>query len=50
LSASSWLHNIDEVNFKTFAFSNSVHLYGGANPSFFDGTRLETEARAELAG
>ena len=39
---------IDETDFRTFAFSNSVQLYGGANPSFFDGTRIETEARTEL--
>jgi predicted TIM-barrel fold metal-dependent hydrolase len=40
---------IDEADFRTFAFGNSVQLYAGANPGFFDGTSVETEARAELA-
>jgi predicted TIM-barrel fold metal-dependent hydrolase len=39
---------IDETDFRTFAFSNSVHLYAGPNPGFFDGTCIEAEARAEL--
>ena len=39
---------IDEADFRTFAFSNSVQLYGGADPSFFDGTSIEADARAEL--
>jgi predicted TIM-barrel fold metal-dependent hydrolase len=39
---------IDHADFRTFAFSNSVKLYAGANPSFFDGTCIETEARSEL--
>lgn len=39
---------IDEADFRTFAFSNSVRLYAGANSSFFDGTCIEVEARSEL--
>ena len=40
---------IDETDFRKFAFSNSVQLYGGPNPHFFDGTRVEADANAELA-
>ncbi|MCZ6887056.1 MAG: amidohydrolase family protein [Gammaproteobacteria bacterium] len=40
---------IDQIDFRTFAFANSVQLYAGPNPSFFDGTRIESEARTELA-
>ena len=40
---------ISEEDFRTFAFSNSVQLYAGPNPEFFDGTRVEEEAKAELA-
>ena len=39
---------IDEADFRTFAFTNSVQLYAGPNRGFFDGTRIEAEARAEL--
>ena len=39
---------INEEDFRTFAFSNSVALYAGVNPNFFDGTVLEKEAKAEL--
>lgn len=39
---------IDETDFRTFAFSNSVQLYAGPNPNFFDGTRIEAAAKAEL--
>lgn len=35
-------------DFRTFAFSNAVLLYGGMNPSFFDGTTIEGEARSVL--
>jgi predicted TIM-barrel fold metal-dependent hydrolase len=41
---------IDETDFRTFAFSNSVQLYAGPNPNFFDGTRIEKEASLELEG
>ena len=30
-------------------FGHSVRLYAGPNPAFFDGTRIEAEARAELS-
>ena len=40
---------IDETDFRTFAFSNSVQLYAGPNPDFFKGTCIEAEASAELA-
>ena len=40
---------IDGTDFRTFAFSNSVRLYAGANPAFFDGTSIEAEARSELS-
>lgn len=40
---------VDEEDFRKFGFSNSVQLYGGANPDFFKGTAIETEAAAELA-
>ncbi len=40
---------ITEEDFRNFAFSFSVQLYAGSNSKFFDGTRVETEARAELA-
>ena len=40
---------IDEADFRNFAFSYSVQLYAGPNPGFFDGTRIENEARVELA-
>ena len=40
---------IDETDFRKFAFSNSVQLYAGPNPNFFDGTRIEAQANAELA-
>ena len=40
---------IDADDFRKFGFSNSVQLYGGPNPDFFKGTRLEAETAAELA-
>ena len=40
---------IDEDDFRKFAFSFSVQLYAGPNEGFFDGTRVEREARDELA-
>ena len=35
-------------DFKDFTFSNTVQLFGGMNPAFFDGTVVEAEARREL--
>ena len=40
---------IDEADFRNFAFSHSVQLYAGPNSDFFKGTRIEEEARVELA-
>jgi hypothetical protein len=40
---------VDEADFRKFGFSHSVQLYAGANPDFFQGTRIEAEAAAELA-
>jgi len=39
---------MDAGQFEAFAFSNAVRLHGGVNPSFFDGTVCEREARAVL--
>jgi len=36
-------------DFRAFAFSNAVRLYGGMNPGFIDGTPIVSEARSELA-
>ena len=40
---------ISEEDFRNFAFTHSVQLYGGPNSDFFKGTRVEDEARVELA-
>ena len=40
---------IDEDDFRKFGFTHSVQLYGGPNPDFFKGTRIEAEAKAELS-
>jgi hypothetical protein len=34
--------------FKEFTFTNPIRLHGGANPSFFEGTVIESEAREIL--
>lgn len=39
---------MDPDQFEAFVFSNAVRLHGGVNPSFFDGTVCEKEARAVL--
>ena len=39
---------VDESDFRKFGFGHSVQLYGGPNPDFFKGTRIEEEAAAEL--
>ncbi len=41
---------LSDEDFRDFTFVNPVTLYTRANPSFFDGTALEREARALLAG
>ena len=40
---------LSDEDFRDFAFVNPVRLYTRANPSFFDGTPLESEARAVMA-
>ncbi len=39
---------VTEDNFRDFTFSNVVGLHGRMNPDFFNGTVVETAARAEL--
>jgi len=39
---------LDESQFRDFVFAHSVQLYGGANPRFFEGTAIESAARAVL--
>ena len=34
--------------FQAFACDNAIHLHGGMNPRFFDGTAVESYARALL--
>jgi predicted TIM-barrel fold metal-dependent hydrolase len=40
---------ITEADFRDFMFVNPVRFWGEANPNFFNGTRVEKEARALLA-
>jgi len=40
---------LSEEDFRSFAFGHAVQLYGGPNPDFFKGTRIEQEAARELA-
>ncbi|MCA9511790.1 MAG: amidohydrolase family protein [Myxococcales bacterium] len=40
---------ITRTDFRDFVFGNAVALWGGANPAFFDGTRVARAAREELA-
>jgi predicted TIM-barrel fold metal-dependent hydrolase len=40
---------MDPARLKSFLFGNAVRLHGGVNPSFFDGTLCEKEARQLLA-
>jgi predicted TIM-barrel fold metal-dependent hydrolase len=39
---------LDADEFRTYTFGNVVRLHGGANPKFFDGTAVESEARRLL--
>ena len=39
---------MDPEHFEAFVFTNAVRLHGGVNPSFFDGTPCEKQARAVL--
>lgn len=38
--------HVDERQFADFVFGNPVRLWAGGNPSFFDGTIVQDEARA----
>jgi predicted TIM-barrel fold metal-dependent hydrolase len=40
---------LDEDDLRDFVFTNSVRLYAGANPSFFDGTAVEHAVSSVLA-
>jgi predicted TIM-barrel fold metal-dependent hydrolase len=40
---------VDPADFRKFGFTHSLQLYAGPNPEFFNGTRIEAEAAAELA-
>ena len=39
---------LDEDAFRDFTFANAIRLHGGMNPTFFEGTVVEAEARAIL--
>jgi predicted TIM-barrel fold metal-dependent hydrolase len=41
---------MSDDDFKDFVFANPVRFWGNANPSFFDGTVIEAEAKQVLAG
>ena len=41
---------ISEADLRAFSFTNPVQLHGRSNPAFFDGTSIESAARALLAG
>jgi predicted TIM-barrel fold metal-dependent hydrolase len=40
---------LDPGQFEEFMFSHSVRMYAGMDPTFFDGTAVEREARAQMA-
>ena len=40
---------ITERDFRDFVFTNPVEFWGGMNPDFFKGTRVEKAAAASLA-
>lgn len=41
---------LSEDDYRAFTFTNIVQLHGGANPRFFEGTRVEAAAQQVLAG
>ena len=41
---------LDDEEFEAYCFTNSLELYAGTNPGFFDGTAIAAEASAALAG
>jgi predicted TIM-barrel fold metal-dependent hydrolase len=40
---------MSDNDFREFAFANTTRFFGGQNPAFFNGTRVEQAARQELA-
>jgi predicted TIM-barrel fold metal-dependent hydrolase len=38
---------VTESDFRAFTFGNAVHIHSSLNPTFFDGTVIEDEARRE---
>jgi predicted TIM-barrel fold metal-dependent hydrolase len=40
---------LSEADFRAFTFGNAVSLWAGGNPTFFDGTVIEDDARRELS-
>jgi len=41
--------HINEDDFRAFTFENAVRFYASLDPDFFQGTRIEAEARQLLA-
>jgi hypothetical protein len=41
---------LSEPDFRDFVFTNPVRLWAGNNPDFFNGTVVDKDARALLAG
>jgi hypothetical protein len=41
---------LDEAQLRDFLFVNPLRFYAGMNPHFFEGTRIEQQVAAELAG
>ena len=41
---------LDRSDFREFVCDNTIKLHGSMNPSFFDGTRVESYARSLLSG
>ena len=41
---------LNEADFRSFMFGNSVRLHATMNPHFFKGTAVETEATREMSG
>ncbi|MEE8163996.1 MAG: amidohydrolase, partial [Myxococcota bacterium] len=41
---------LSDEEFEAYCFTNSLELYAGTNPNFFEGTVLESAAAAALGG
>jgi hypothetical protein len=39
---------LDEADFRDFVFGNAVRFWAGANPDFFKGTAVESQAASYL--